>query len=287
MQPFFATFCKAPFLHVLIGVFAVAPAMAEKSGERTLTVEEKPGGDIQKVRFEFWIPPRPVGVLVLCDGENMPPKALTGDGDWRRFAKEHHLALCGAEFVSPESLLRLEKGYYDVPAGAGKLLLDAIGKAGLKGKPLFLYGISGGARFVNSFLAWKPKLVTAWAAHTVNAWEPPVAGRPLPPGIVSCGHYDDSRYNECLRFVQEARRLHQPVAWVSLPELGHRRSLEMEDFVREFFDAVLRPAPGDKAVTVDYIKETEVEPAQPWQYLLSCELPSRRLLASWRALNVP
>ncbi|MDD5200721.1 MAG: hypothetical protein PHC88_13070 [Terrimicrobiaceae bacterium] len=276
-------------LLALCGLALACPAgmAAERDGFRKTTIELPPVGDIRKARFEFWIPKRVAGVLVLVDGENLPATVLTGDEDWRRFAAAHDLAICGPEFASENSLLRLEKGYYDVPAGAGNLLLGALDQAGLKGKPLVMYGISGGARFVNSFVVWKPRLVKTWAAYTVNAWAPPVAGRPLPPGIVACGQYDDSRYWACLDFVQRARKLHQPVAWVSLHQIGHRRYLELEDFAREYFDAVLRPAAGEKALAVDYIKENEVDPREPWQYQLSCELPARRLLASWRALNEP
>lgn len=250
-------------------------------------VEIAPKGDVKKARFEFWIPKHPVGVLVLIDGQNMAATALTGDRRWRDFAAEHGLALCGAEFVSDDAVLNLEKGYFDVPADAGDMLLAALDESGLKGKPLLMFGISAGARFINSFLAWKPGLITTWAAYTVNAWCPPQAGRPIPPGLVACGQYDDSRYGACLAFVQQARALRQPVAWVSLHQVRHQRYIPLETFTREFFDAVLRPQAGDRPVVVDYVKENEVTPKERWQYLLSCELPSERLLADWRAINEP
>jgi len=250
-------------------------------------IEFPPKGDIHKARFEFQIPANPEAVLVLIDGQNMPPTALSQDPKWLVFARANHLALCGVQFVSDDQILALWRGYYDVPAGSGDLLLRALDKAGLKGKPLVMFGISGGARFINSFLEWKPELVRAWSAYTVENWCPPVAGRALPPGIVACGQYDDSRYGGCLRFVQEARKLHQPVAWVSLHQVPHQRYIPLEDFTREFFADVLHPAPNAKPLTVDYIKETEVTPTLPWQYTLSCVLPSRDLLSDWRTLNEP
>ncbi len=267
-------------------VFAGGSATASQAIRREV-VEGRPAGDLRKARFECWIPDHPRGALVLVDGQNLPATALTDDPDWRRFAAEHGLALVGAEFRSDDTALRFMHGYYDAPDGAGSALLGALAEVGLGGKPLLMYGISGGARFINSFLGWRPEAVAGWAAFSTAEWVMPVAGVRLPPGLVACGQYDDSRYGRCLAYLQAARALRQPVAWVSIAKLPHRRSLELEDFTREFFDAILRPRAGEGPVAVDLVKETVMEPKEGWQWMVSGELPSPRLLRSWRELNAP
>lgn len=244
--------------------------------------------DHSSLSISIKVPQNAAGTLVLLDGQNLSPANLIKDPAWQKFAREHNLAICGAEFVSDPNLLRIRQGYYDAAAGAGAALREALAKEGLGDKPILLYGISGGARFVNSFVTWRPEGVRAWAAFAVTDWVPPPAGKRLPPGLVACGQLDDQRHGACLDYVQRARAQRQPVGWVSLPELPHRRSLELEEFVREFFASALRdPTPEDGPVAVDIGKETEITPREPWEFLVSAELPSRALVPAWRALHQP
>ena len=186
---------------------------------------------------------------------------------------------------SPPPSLRANRGYYDASLGAGDALFAGLRQAKLDGRPIYAFGFSGGARFVASFVAWKPEAVSAWAAFSASHWIVPDEPSDLPPGIIACGLLDSVRLGAGQRFFQEVRRESAPITWVSLADQGHARFLPLEAFVRAYFSIVdsgqLDP------IEVDWIKETVATPRVGWEWLVSCYLPSASLLSEWRALNTP
>lgn len=268
---------------VFVGIFLFGSQMLFADAE---SVIGPPKGDVLECELSVYLPDKkPRGVLMVMDGENQSASRFTEDEQWSEFAKTHELALVGVKFVSEERVLRQGGGYYDASADAGKMLLDGLAQAGLEKLPIYVFGFSGGARFANSFVAWKPEVIAAWAAYSATVWTEPNSNTKLPPGIVACGQFDGTRYAACQGFVQRMRKADQPITWVSLEETGHQRSLEVESFARDFFAAVISQ-PDDVPVIVD--NTTKTEPTRnPWHPSLTSKLPSASLLDSWRALHHP
>ena len=153
------------------------------------------------------------GVLVLVPGCNGDGRAFLSEDKWVAFAEKNRLALVGVSFKSPVQLLKDRKGYYEASRGSGRALLALLEKAGLSRQPLLMFGFSGGAHFVSSFVEEHPKRVIAWCAHSAAWWGAMRRGEiETPPGIVACGG-DDPRLGASLSYFKEGRLAGRRLSW--------------------------------------------------------------------------
>ncbi|MPN08728.1 hypothetical protein SDC9_156013 [bioreactor metagenome] len=102
-----------------------------------------------------------------------------------------------------------------------------------------IYGFSGGAHFASRFVEWKPESVIAWGAYSAAWWDKPIASESMPPGIVACGT-EDERIEASQDFFWDGRELGKPWLWIEVNGAGHSTSSELDSFVREYFDAILK-----------------------------------------------
>ena len=276
------------FLIVLTGfqtIFAemtvsiVAPDLAETK-------------NISSATFHIWLPvsvsaSEVKAVVVLCPGQNASGEEFFLTDQWTRFAAAHQFAVVGVGLTSDDSILLEGGGYFDAEkSGAAGLLKRALAVSGLDGKPLLIYGISGGARFAASFVLNNPSRVAAWSVYTTTKWpdiHPPCAAMPL--GIVSCGAIDHQRLAPTLAFFQKLRKADWPVAWVRIEHRGHQADLELEEFTRNFFAASLRTrAP---VVLDNTTKRIIPDTACKRETIVYSVLPCASLAESWRSLHSP
>ena len=224
------------------------------------------------------------GVLVLVPGCNGDGRIFLDDKGWVRFAEKNRFALVGVTFSSPLQFLKERKGYYDASRGSGRILLSLLDKAGFADCPLLMFGFSGGAHFVSSFVEEYPERVHAWCAHSA-AWWGTIRGNAanMPPGIIACGA-EDTRLGASLSFFKEGRSVGRRLSWVEIPGSGHERNEPFEDFTREFFNEIIASEGRGKPVWVDVgcgevvdKKSVCAESNRSW-------LPSLRVYKNWKQL---
>jgi len=246
----------------------------------------KPEGEIRRAEFHclsFSKRP-PSAVLVLCPGQNGDGADFLADEQWKSFAKAHNLALLIPGFVSDDEDLKSGRGYFVASRGSGKMLLEALRKAGWADAPLLLYGFSGGAHFTISFAAWSPGKVLGFCAYSFGWWTPPPENLTC-PALIACGQFDAVRYGSSFAYFQAGRRQGKPWAWTSIKGQEHDRCPKLDSFVREYFQSLLVSS-TEKQVTVDNVrkslmKRTACDP------LATSVLPSETILESWRSLHHP
>ena len=230
----------------------------------------------------------PIGVLVLCPGCNGNGKEWINNQVWQSFARDHKLDLVGLSFASDVSLLTSGRGYYYARQGSGRLLLDGIWQSFHKDLPIIIYGFSGGAHFTSRFSEWKPERVTAWCAYSAEWWDKPLANDSCPPGLVVCGE-NDERLGASLMYFKEGRALGKPWLWITAPQTGHSIYGPGEDFIRNYFAAVIDDAGSTASGTwVDINSKIDAPPemvnnqpsATGW-------LPSPKLLSEWQTIHHP
>lgn len=248
--------------------------------------------EIERADLYVWRPEGDiVAVMIFCPGHNGSGGGFVNDPEWQRFAEENHFALCGLSFASPMALTQKGFGYSHVDRESGKILLDAVDKE-FDGKqlPLVFYGYSAGARFSTSFLAWKPDRVIAWCASGVGNWPAlPNSGK-IAPGIVACGEFDAGCYWSSLHYFQSGRQRNYPWVWVSLKDLGHEQSKELDKFTREYFKVIL--SNGLKPFEAEYydiatrrqIQSQDLEGLK----IFSASIPEdKTLIKNWLEIHYP
>ena len=203
--------------------------------DEILRIAEATTKEISRAEFNIIAPQHPRAVLVLVPGYNGDGKTFLNETNWTAFARRQNWALVAVSFSSPVDLLKKNEGYYAAGKESGKMLFSALDKAGIGGLPLFLFGFSGGARFVSSLTINFPAPVAGWAAHAPCDSEEGIHADG-PPGIVACGA-DDFRLGASLSRFQRHRKRDWPVTWIELPGNAHARSPAFEDFVRAWFTA--------------------------------------------------
>ncbi len=235
----------------------------------------------------------PRAILILCPGSNGNGESLVRSPLWQEFAQRNHLGLVGLSFASPDKAIHDGTGYYYASKGSGEKLIEGIRKIYGKDLPLLLYGFSGGAHFTSRFEEWAPSRIIAWCADSAGWWDEPKLSAITPPGIVACGE-NDPRYGASLSYFKQGRAikpLGKPWLWVSLPKIGHQASPALEEFVRKYFEAVLKRGgssdlSGGVWVDVDTKKvlsllEAEALPSE------SGWIPSQALVDDWRKIHEP
>ena len=245
--------------------------------------------DLQRADLYFLkTSPQPTGLLVLCPGCNGDGGEWIENPIWQTFARDHHLDLVGISFASEVPLLKSGRGYYYPRLGSGQLLLDGIDQVYHHDLPLLLFGFSGGAHFVSGFEEWKPQRVLGWCAYSAEWWDEPVIRESSPPGLVACGE-DDERLGASLIYFKQGRALGKPWAWLCAPKTGHSIYPPAEDFIRDYFAAVLDSR--DSTASGQWVDIDSKTPAE--QDVLKNEpsvtgyLPQARLLAEWQGIHQP
>lgn len=229
------------------------------------------------------------GLLVLVPGFNGNGATMLAEREWAEFAKANGLALGAFSPVSDTELLSEGGGYYDTAKGSGRILSDAVRGIGAAGLPLYLYGFSGGAHFIASFVENFPSHIAGWCAASfgekrhrgyVNS---KLSTSQAPPGIVACGT-DDPRLGKALGHFHSGRELNRRWTWLEVPGLAHVRHPELETFVRRWFCTVMsKPkAPG---IWVDIGSSEEVTNPSSTSKDLIAWLPESSLRAEWAALS--
>ena len=231
-----------------------------------------------------------VAVLVLCPGMNSDGAHFLEEEPWMDFADTYNLGVIAINFSSdPEKMYSAEHaGYYWPEQGSGDALLQAVNQTYGKELPLLIYGFSGGAQFTSRFAEWIPSRITVWAAYSAQFWDAPVAdsSKACPPGIVACGEYDNSRWFPSFSYFYKGRELGKPWTWVSISETGHHRKGSFEQFVRNYFAAILSTARSAGAyVDIDTEQSSGAELTADEQAELYTWLPGEHLLEEWQALH--
>lgn len=268
---------------VFILVVVTAAAVRADVGWGRRHVEAPATPAISRAAFDVLLPARAKGVLVLVPGANGDGCGFLGETNWTCFAEKRGWAVVAATFASPERLLKRNAGYYDVAAGSGDLLLSALEDTGLDALPLYLFGFSGGARFVAGFALAHPSRVAGWAAQSPSD-AVAARGGGNPPGIVACGA-EDARLGACLSWFKDLRRFGKWVTWVEVPGVAHARSPELERFVRIWFaEESARRRGRDRGVWVDLGDGLPIDGISPCSEANRCWLPSRTVYSAWREM---
>jgi len=226
----------------------------------------------------------PKAALVLCPGMNASGEFMVRDSRWQDFARKNKLALIGLSFASPSGDLFSGHGYTFPEEGSGDILLSAIRKEFGKDLPILLFGFSSGAYFTELFVQWKPERVLAWGAHATGRYEE--SPREWPPGIVSCGEKDTQRHGAALMHFKKGRAAGGKLLWISLPNCAHQCPEELNQFVRDYFEAILHQRQSTKWVDID-TKRLLTESEALLQPSLSGCLPSNKLLEPWKNIHHP
>jgi len=257
------------------------------AAEKTETLRLEPGPNMTRAELHHVATvPNPNAVLVLCPGCNGSGEDLIRSPKWIAFAKQNRLGLVGLSFASPMPAIENGTGYYYASKGSGAKLLEGIRKIYGRDLPLLLYGFSGGAHFTSRFEEWNPVRVLSWCAYSAGWWDEPQQNPGSPPGIVACGD-EDPRYGATLIYFKQGRAAGKPWQWVSLAKIGHQGSPELDEFVRDYFSAILSQSKTTSLWT-DIDREEKVSGSeQAGQPSLTGWLPSESLFAEWRKLNAP
>jgi hypothetical protein vspiD_18380 len=225
----------------------------------------------------------PEGILILASGYNSDGTIIM-EKEWIDFAQENKLILLGLSFASNVEDLKNGRGYYYPSKGSGKLLLDGIKQIYFKEIPIFLYGFSGGAHFVARFAEWVPDRVAGFCAYSAAWWDDPKSLKNAPLGIIACGE-NDERLGASMSYFLDGRKLNRKWVWVKIPNVGHTRSLELDDFVRDFFKCILNKATQNDA-WVDISNGKIMRANIPdFKTALTCYIPCRDFLKKWKKLN--
>ena len=244
-------------------------------------IELTPTNSIAKASFDCLKPKSPDAVLILLPGANGDGRGFLEERAWTRFAVKQNWAVVAATFVSPIDELKRNRGYYDATAGSGMMLRTALDRMDLLTKPLYLYGFSGGGKFAVRFADAYPKSVAAFAVLGFGgiAWDAVKNG---PCGIIACGE-EDPRVGAAFSWFKDARALGRRLSWVEVPELGHVRSVSVEEFVRQWFvDESKRQANVDCGVVCE-IGSGSVGMGRDGVSANCSWFPSDRICESWRS----
>jgi hypothetical protein len=244
--------------------------------------------DIERADFYFLKSTNKIrAVLVLCPGDNDNGLLLIKNPTWQVFAAQNEVGLIGISYASDPKYLARNQGYYTAGKISGSYLLQAVKQAYGTNLPMLIYGFSGGAHFTSNFIRWSPNRVLAWCAYSAAWWDDPIPSQAAPPGIVVCGELDGSRYTASFNFFEQGRQLGKSWTWLSLAETGHEISHPLDDFVRQYFAAILvdrQPVGG----WYDINTKAHLDDAAVEDYpLLACWLPDEAVATTWTRLHSP
>ena len=224
----------------------------------------------------------PRAVVVLCPGMNGNGGNWIREPAWQVFARQHQLGLVGLSFESDP--VDRSHGYHYASLGSGQVLLDGIRRIYGRDLPLLLFGFPR-RRIHMPLRRLAAGQVLAWCAYSPGEGDDQSAHSDAPPGLIACGE-DDSNYGWALFYFKKGRALGKPWLWLSIADTGHKRSAVMEDFVRDYFAAVL--SPSKKPAWVDIDEKCQVSTSEAAQTPSeSGELPDGGLTKPWSQIHDP
>ena len=233
-------------------------------------------------------------VLILCPGANGNGKGFLMNPKWKSYAEKMGIGLVGLSFASEAEELKDRKnrnGYYYAGNGSGKLLLDGLRSIYKKDMPLLMYGFSGGAHFTSRFVEWKKDGVIAWCAYSAGWWDKPLKSSVMPPGIIACGT-EDERLDASQVYFWDGRSAGKPWLWIDVKGIGHVSSRELDSFVMDYFETILRlgdagkPQPFKKGLWVDIYEHAPAKLEDAWHRPCAVAwLPDQKLLDKWLLLT--
>lgn len=275
----------------LFAIFLLLFGVA-KSEQESRLITMKTTSEIERAELYIWKPEGELkAAMIFCPGHNGSGESFVNSKEWRTFAEQNHIALCGLSFASPVKLTQQGKGYTYVERESGKILLDTIeAEFGRNDIPLLLYGYSAGARFSTSFLAWKPERVISWCASGVGTWPSLPVAKDVAPGIVACGEFDAISYWGSLNYFQTGRKKGYPWAWISLANTGHQQSQKLDGFVKAYFKLILsEPNSRFDESKYDIATSRLVSNSEPdqWEIFLSCLPSDKNLTEQWLKIHYP
>lgn len=224
-------------------MIALSAAFAAAGEIRTL--ELRPAKGMTRANLSYIEPAadsKPRGFLLLASGYNSDGTFLIKKPEWREFAEKFGLIPVGLSFASELPNLRDGTGYYYASKGSGKVLLDGLEKIAGGELPIYMCGFSGGAHFVARFAEWKPGRVGAFCAYAAGWWDYPRRIKDAPCAIIACGEKDE-RLKACFDYFSWGRRLGRKWTWIELAGTGHSHSGRLDEFVREYFGAIMDKKP--------------------------------------------
>jgi hypothetical protein len=228
---------------------------------------------------------KPRAVLVLCPGMNGNGIREISEDKWQEFARSQDLGLMSISFSSDAGLLEHGKGYPFAGDGSGQILLDAVRQKYGADIPLLLYGFSSGAFFTELFADWKPGRVLAWSAHATG-WYGAQKYNDV-PGLITCGDMDETRYGGAIVYFKQGRAQGKRLLWLSLAGLSHSTLAGQEEFVRRYFESVLRGDPN-AAQWVDVDRKTIISKQDAAKApALAGWFPDGSLLSEWTRIHTP
>lgn len=267
----------------LLAIFLPCVSVAGDYECQRLSLAPVPG--MTRVEISFLrVRYKPVACLVMCPGINGDGQSYFDSSALRAFAEGHRLALAGVSFASNQEALDAGKGYYSAAEGSGKALLSVVDARVYGNCPLLLYGFSGGAHFVSSFVETFPERVTAWCAYSAAWWEEPKPSRRSPPGVVACGNLDSARLKETHDYFTQGRKLNKPWCYLELTDLGHSESENIFKFVYAYFDGVLEGNISTGQWRSSHSKTLLFPPLGP-STLISVWLPNKKASDLWQILH--
>jgi len=295
----FSFFFQATILHAN-GTPELTLSLPDSAGIVKLTFPPTPA--IERADLYFRSPHStqtesitPKAILILAPGRNGNGRDLIVKEEWTRFADAHQLILCGLCFSSPKD--RIEDSYSNAHSSSGALLLSGIdrylGASQPQNLPLLLYGFSAGARFTASFVDAHPDRVLTWCGYAVGRWEDlRSTDAAFPPGLVACGEWDAGCYHASLVHFQKGRKLGQPWMWLSLAEIGHQWSPDLNVFVRRFFAGMLDEPTRKQWISsagyfdIDTRKPVSEAELKEWP-IFATWLPDGELREQWMKVHHP
>lgn len=274
------------FSAIIVLVLGMFPGFATGAEIKKLSL--RPPHGLLRADF-YWakLTDQPRGVLVLCPGCNDSGEEMVREKEWQDFARKHQLALLGISYTSKMEVLADWHGYHIASEGSGQALLDAVHRIYGRDLPMYLYGVSSGALFICQFVDWRPEHVAGWCAYAAGEGGLQTKMANCPPGIIACGEYDGGRYGAMLSYFKLGRAMGKPWLWISLAKTEHVVSPPLEQFVREYFAALLSPQNGEPC-WVDVDRKQAASPSDVQQLpSLTAWLPQRRLITEWQRIHEP
>jgi len=225
---------------IFVLVFISFALKAGAGSEKIKCISFPPSASLQRADVYFLkMTKNPVGLIVLCPGQNGDGRELLCEKLWQNFAAANNYDLVAISFASNEAELKQNSGYYDATLESGHILLDSIDKMYPNSLPLMIYGFSGGAHFSESLVNWKPSRFSVWCAYSAAFWSGPLKKPNYPPGIIACGEDDAPRFGASLHYFMKCRKLGLRVTWVGIPATAHERNEGFEGFVRIYFKSIM------------------------------------------------
>ena len=225
------------------------------------------------------------GTVILCPGQNGDGARLLTDGKWLEWGDKHDLSVVALRLMSDSDLLLGGAGYYESNSLLNTLILHGLESLGYPREPLYLYGFSGGARFISAFLSEESGRVGGFCAQAAQVWPKGeiFEGGGAPHGIVACGELDGPRLTPTMAFLQRGREAGNPWLWIMLPRAGHSRSNDLEQFTRAYFACLASDTSSETRIDhsrFELLTETDSPPLS-----LTSILPCKDLFTSWLSLH--